>query len=234
MTCHQEFLQSQAPIASTDACSMLRVGQSARPQSAARLCALSAARASSYSRHRTPRPRKGHHDLSYSKKVFIPLTTLCRDYCSYCTFRKDPGQPGAHFMTPGRSAGACRTRPRRRLQGSALQPRRSTRAHFSGSSRISAQQGFTRTLDYLAAMCELVLERTGLLPHANPGVMDRRCTCSPQGFQRQRRPDARKRQPAPHARRPCRTRKRPTRCRRSACAPSKKPASSRWLSRREF
>ena len=38
--------------------------------------------------------------VSYSKKVFIPLTTLCRDYCGYCTFRKDPGQPGAHFMTP--------------------------------------------------------------------------------------------------------------------------------------
>src|SRR5271155_2704834 len=38
--------------------------------------------------------------VSFSKKVFIPLTTLCRNYCSYCTFRKDPGQPGAHFMTP--------------------------------------------------------------------------------------------------------------------------------------
>src|SRR3989442_368182 len=38
--------------------------------------------------------------ITYSKKVFIPPTTLCRDYCSYCTFRKDPGQPGAHFMTP--------------------------------------------------------------------------------------------------------------------------------------
>src|SRR5712691_9945668 len=38
--------------------------------------------------------------ITFSKKVFIPLTTLCRDYCSYCTFRKDPGQPGALFMTP--------------------------------------------------------------------------------------------------------------------------------------
>ena len=38
--------------------------------------------------------------ITFSKKVFIPLTTLCRDYCGYCTFRKDPGQPGAHFMTP--------------------------------------------------------------------------------------------------------------------------------------
>src|SRR5580704_16606696 len=38
--------------------------------------------------------------ITFSKKVFIPLTTLCRDYCGYCTFRKDPGEPGAHFMTP--------------------------------------------------------------------------------------------------------------------------------------
>ncbi len=38
--------------------------------------------------------------VTYSRKVFIPLTTLCRDYCGYCTFRKDPGQPGALFMTP--------------------------------------------------------------------------------------------------------------------------------------
>ena len=43
--------------------------------------------------------RKGT-TITFSKKVFIPLTTLCRDYCGYCTFRKDPGQPGAHFMTP--------------------------------------------------------------------------------------------------------------------------------------
>src|SRR5947207_12713747 len=38
--------------------------------------------------------------VTYSKKVFIPLTNLCRDYCGYCTFRKDPGDPGAHTLTP--------------------------------------------------------------------------------------------------------------------------------------
>src|SRR5690242_15919836 len=36
--------------------------------------------------------------ITYSRKVFIPLTNLCRDYCGYCTFRRDPGQPGAHTM----------------------------------------------------------------------------------------------------------------------------------------
>jgi len=111
--------------------------------------------------------------VSFSKKVFIPLTTLCRDYCSYCTFRKDPGQPGAHFMTPeevivlaerGRQAGC-----KEALFSLGDQPERI----FPEASEFLSKQGFTRTLDYLAAMCELVLEKTGLLPHANPGVMDR-------------------------------------------------------------
>src|SRR6266436_2796069 len=111
--------------------------------------------------------------VSFSKKVFIPVTTLCRDYCGYCTFRKDPGQPGAHFMTPeeilaladqGRRAGC-----KEALLSLGDQPERI----FPEARDFLRQQGFARTLDYAAAMCEMVLERTGLLPHANPGVMDR-------------------------------------------------------------
>jgi FO synthase len=111
--------------------------------------------------------------VSFSKKVFIPLTTLCRDYCGYCTFRKDPGQAGAHFMTPeevlalaerGRDAGC-----KEALFSLGDQPERI----FPEAREFLQRQGFARTLDYAAAMCELVLERTGLLPHANPGVMDR-------------------------------------------------------------
>jgi 7,8-didemethyl-8-hydroxy-5-deazariboflavin synthase CofG subunit len=111
--------------------------------------------------------------VTFSKKVFIPLTTLCRDYCGYCTFRKDPGEPGAHFMTPeevlalaeqGRRAGC-----KEALFSLGDQPERI----FPEAREFLRQQGFARTLDYLAAMCELVLDRTGLLPHANPGVMDR-------------------------------------------------------------
>src|SRR5207302_4463013 len=111
--------------------------------------------------------------VSYSKKVFIPLTTLCRDYCSYCTFRKDPGQPGAHFMTPdevlalaerGRQAGC-----KEALFSLGDQPEKI----FPEAREFLRRRGHSRTLDSLAAMCELVLEKTGLLPHANPGVMDR-------------------------------------------------------------
>src|SRR5437667_4581332 len=111
--------------------------------------------------------------ITFSKKVFIPLTTLCRDYCSYCTFRKDPGQPGAHFMTPeevlalaerGRHAGC-----KEALFSLGDQPEKI----FPEAREFLRAQGFARTLDYLAAMSQLVLEKTGLLPHANPGVMDR-------------------------------------------------------------
>jgi 7,8-didemethyl-8-hydroxy-5-deazariboflavin synthase CofG subunit len=111
--------------------------------------------------------------ITFSKKVFIPLTTLCRDYCSYCTFRKDPGQPGAHFMTPDEVL-ALAERARQAGCKEALfslgdQPERI----FPEAREFLRTQGYSRTLDYLAAMCELVLEKTGLLPHANPGVMDR-------------------------------------------------------------
>ena len=111
--------------------------------------------------------------VSFSKKVFIPLTTLCRDYCGYCTFRKDPDQPGAHFMTPdevlalaerARDAGC-----KEALFSLGDQPERI----FPEAREFLKGQGFARTLDYAAAMSEMVLERTGLLPHANPGVMDR-------------------------------------------------------------
>src|ERR1700736_1169593 len=111
--------------------------------------------------------------VNFSKKVFIPLTTLGRDYCSYCTFRKDPGQPGAHFMTPdevlaaaeqGRAAGC-----KEALFSLGDQPERI----FPEAREFLRHHRFARTLDYLAAMSELVLDRVGLLPHANPGVMDR-------------------------------------------------------------
>lgn len=110
--------------------------------------------------------------VSFSKKVFVPLTTLCRNYCSYCTFRNDPGELGTHFMTPeevlelaekGRRAGC-----KEALFSLGDQPERI----FPEAREFLRRQGYARTLDYLAAVSEMVLEKTGLLPHANPGVMD--------------------------------------------------------------
>jgi 7,8-didemethyl-8-hydroxy-5-deazariboflavin synthase CofG subunit len=109
--------------------------------------------------------------VSYSKKVFIPLTHLCRDYCGYCTFRADPQAGVKAYMKPdevlavaeaGRAAGC-----KEALFSLGDQPEKV----FPEAKEFLKTQGFDRTLEYLAAMSELVLEKTGLLPHSNPGLM---------------------------------------------------------------
>jgi FO synthase len=109
--------------------------------------------------------------VTYSKKVFIPLTHLCRDYCGYCTFRADPAPGIAAYMTPDdvlavAEAGA-RAGCKEALFSLGDQPERI----FPEAREALRKLGYERTLDYLAAMTELVLAKTGLLPHANPGVM---------------------------------------------------------------
>ena len=109
--------------------------------------------------------------VSYSRKVFIPLTHLCRDYCGYCTFRADPQAGVPAYMTPdevlavaeaGRLAGC-----KEALFSLGDQPERV----FPEAKEFLKTLGFASTLEYLAAMCRLVLEKTGLLPHSNPGLM---------------------------------------------------------------
>ena len=109
--------------------------------------------------------------ISYSRKVFIPLTTFCRDRCGYCTFRRDPGEPGGRYMTPDEVL-AVAERARRAGCKEALfslgdQPERV----FPEARDFLRERGFERTLEYLASVSQLTLETSGLLPHANPGVM---------------------------------------------------------------
>ncbi len=117
--------------------------------------------------------KEQHHPgvVTYSRKVFLPLTNLCRDYCGYCTFRRSPGEAGAHTMTPDEVLEVAR-------RGETLG---CTEALFSLGDRPEAafpemratlrRLGYRSTLDYLEAMCELVLRETRLLPHANPGLL---------------------------------------------------------------
>ncbi len=119
------------------------------------------------------RARRKGSIVTFSKKVFLPLTTLCRDYCSYCTFRKDPGEPGAHFMTPEEVLAAAEAAREAGCKEALFSLGDQPERIFPEAREFLRGQGFARTLDYLAAMCELVLKETGLLPHANPGVMDR-------------------------------------------------------------
>jgi 7,8-didemethyl-8-hydroxy-5-deazariboflavin synthase CofG subunit len=111
--------------------------------------------------------------ISFSKKVFIPLTRLCRDYCGYCTFRRDPGEEGGRYLTPGEVLGIAEAGRRAGCKEALFSLGDQPERLFPEAAAQLRQLGYSRTLDYLAAMTELVLERAGLLPHANPGLMGR-------------------------------------------------------------
>jgi len=121
--------------------------------------------------------------VTFSPKVFIPLTHMCRDFCGYCTFRKDPQQAGQDiYMTPeqvldvanaGAAAGCTEAlftlgeRPEQR---------------YPEAKDWLERRGFKTTLEYLTHVCQLVLEETAMLPHANPGTMARREIAALQPF----------------------------------------------------
>src|SRR4030095_351674 len=112
--------------------------------------------------------------VTYSKKVFIPLTNLCRDYCGYCTFRKDPGERGARTMTPDEVLAVAEAGARLGCKEALFSLGDRPEAVFPEMRETLALLGHRTTLSYLAEMCERVVNETGLLPHANPGLMGRR------------------------------------------------------------
>jgi FO synthase len=122
-------------------------------------------------RARAVRDRHHGHRVTFSPKVFIPLTMLCNDRCGYCTFAKPPARLERPYLTrddvlaiaeAGRAAGCHEAlftlgeRPELR---------------YPAAAEWLAANGYASTVDYLVAMCAAVLEETGLLPHANAGAL---------------------------------------------------------------
>ena len=109
--------------------------------------------------------------VTYSRKVFVPLTNLCRDYCGYCTFRRDPGQPGAHTMTPDEVMEVVRAGERMGCTEALFSLGDKPELLFPEMRDTLRHLGYKSTLHYLEAMCEMVLRESSLLPHPNPGLM---------------------------------------------------------------
>ena len=109
--------------------------------------------------------------ITYSRKVFLPLTNLCRDYCGYCTFRRDPGDPGAHTMTPEEVLSVARAGEKLGCTEALFSLGDKPELLFPEMRDTLRHLGYKSTLHYLEAMCELVLRETSLLPHPNPGLL---------------------------------------------------------------
>jgi FO synthase len=116
--------------------------------------------------------REGHGNvISYSRKVFIPLTRLCRDVCGYCTFATTPRNVGAAYLNPDEVLAIARAGHAAGCHEALFTLGDKPELRYAAARTALRRLGYASTIEYLAAMCELVLAETGLLPHVNAGVM---------------------------------------------------------------
>jgi FO synthase len=109
--------------------------------------------------------------ISYSRKVFIPLTHLCRDSCHYCTFAHPPRKNEAAYLTPAEVLAIARAGVVAGCREALFTLGDKPELRYRVAQDELARLGHDSTLSYLAAMAALVWKETGLLPHLNPGVM---------------------------------------------------------------
>lgn len=115
----------------------------------------------------------GHgHTVSFSKKVFIPLTRLCRDVCHYCTFAKPPREGEPHYLSPDAVLEIARAGQAAGCKEALFTLGDQPEFRYAAAREALLKLGAESTLAYLESSAALVLRETGLLPHLNPGVMD--------------------------------------------------------------
>ncbi|MBB3981998.1 FO synthase [Sphingobium fontiphilum] len=115
----------------------------------------------------------GHgHRVTYSRKVFIPLTKLCRDVCHYCTFATTPARAGDAYLSRDEVLAIARAGAAAGCREALFTLGDRPEARYAAAREALAALGHDSTLSYLAEMAELVFRETGLLPHLNPGLMN--------------------------------------------------------------
>jgi len=115
---------------------------------------------------------RGHGTvITYSRKVFIPLTKLCRDSCHYCTFAQPLRSTDEAYLSPEQVLAIARAGAQAGCREALFTLGDKPELRYEAACDALAKLGYASTLDYLAAMAALVFKETGLLPHLNPGVM---------------------------------------------------------------
>ena len=112
--------------------------------------------------------------VTFSPKVFIPLTMLCRDFCGYCTFRRDPSSGQKLYMSPDEVLKVAFAGQRLGCTEALFTLGERPEQRYLEAKEWLEHRGYRTTMQYLADMCMLVAQETNLLPHANPGTMSRR------------------------------------------------------------
>ncbi len=118
------------------------------------------------------RDRGKGHAITYSRKVFLPITNLCRDRCTYCTFRKDPGDPGAWTMMPAEIAEWSRRGHELGCKEALMCLGDKPEVAFKEYRATLDTLGVRSTIEYVGRACAIAIGE-GLLPHTNAGLMSR-------------------------------------------------------------
>jgi FO synthase len=110
-------------------------------------------------------------NVTYSRKVFVPLTNMCRDTCGYCTFVKHPSDPQARIMTPDQVLQVAKKGIQNGCKELLFSLGEKPELRYESAKIGLAKLGYESMTHYLADMCALVLEETNLLPHVNAGTL---------------------------------------------------------------
>ncbi len=110
--------------------------------------------------------------ISYSRKIFIPLTQLCRNVCHYCTFAQTPKKIGQPYMLPEQILKVAHEGAAAGCHEALFTLGDKPELRYETARKALAELGYASTMDYVLAMAKLVFDETGLLPHLNPGVMN--------------------------------------------------------------
>jgi FO synthase len=111
--------------------------------------------------------------ISYSPKVFLPLTMLCRDRCGYCTFAQSPAHLESPFMPLDEVLAVARAGAERGCHEALFTLGEAPEARYADAQRWLDEHGFSSTIDYVCHAAQAVLDETGLLPHVNAGAINR-------------------------------------------------------------
>ena len=112
--------------------------------------------------------------VTYSRKVFINLVNLCRDSCSYCTYKKEPGDSMASLMNPAQVLAIAEAGKRDHCTEALFVTGERPEQKYSAASDWLHSLGHSTTIEYISEMCDLVLKKTGILPHTNAGSMTKK------------------------------------------------------------
>ncbi|MFL5295749.1 MAG: 5-amino-6-(D-ribitylamino)uracil--L-tyrosine 4-hydroxyphenyl transferase CofH [Phenylobacterium sp.] len=120
---------------------------------------------------RAVRDARGPERLTYSRKVFIPLTQLCRDVCHYCTFAKPPRRLAAAYLSPDEVLDIARAGAAAGCKEALFTLGDKPELRYAAAREALADLGFATTVEYLTHVAGRVLRETGLVPHINAGVL---------------------------------------------------------------